>query len=327
MRTAGSGTAVTGTVGTVGEIDVSPTGTEMAVLTSADQVELWNLRDAVRLCCFSPTAQMVNASFTSDGSELLAGTEAGTVAADRYGERRHRSAPDGGRCNRPHHGRGQPDGIHHGSRRFTAERRDDDGNPVEHSHVDTGSKPRLVRPHRRRRPDVQPRRLATGHRAGRRCRWRVGRRHPRRIGSASRTGLGDQFGLLQLERPTSPSHCDRRLRSRLSGHRIRCRHPPDDHLPHPDLRLLGSEITCRRWSPPAWDVRSGMLRPILVVAPGNTPEPVPPQRRPERPGRRRGARCRGRHPRRRRVRVDGHDLGVEPSPRDPDVFTTFPSGR
>ena len=78
LRTAGSGTVVTGTVGTVGEIDVSPTGTEMAVLTSADQVELWNLQTRSGLL-LQPAAQMVNASFTSDGSELLAGTEAGSL--------------------------------------------------------------------------------------------------------------------------------------------------------------------------------------------------------------------------------------------------------
>ena len=135
----------------------------------------------------------------------------GHLAADRFGDGRHRSAPDSGWCNRPHHGGGQPDGTHDGSRRFTSERRDD-GHPVEHSHVDAGSEPRLVRPHQRRRPDVQPRRFAAGRRAGRRCRWRMGGRHPRRIGSASRTGLGDQFGLLQLERPAGPSHRDRRLR-------------------------------------------------------------------------------------------------------------------
>ena len=78
LRTAGSGTAVTGTVGTVGAINVSPTGNQMAVLTSTDQLELWNLQTRSGLL-IQPAEQMVDASFTADGSTLLVGTEAGSL--------------------------------------------------------------------------------------------------------------------------------------------------------------------------------------------------------------------------------------------------------
>jgi WD40 repeat protein len=70
--------AVVGKVGDVTDIVVSPTNSQIAVVTSTGQVEVWSLHTKSGLIV-KPTAQLVAVSFTSNGSELLAGTEAGTL--------------------------------------------------------------------------------------------------------------------------------------------------------------------------------------------------------------------------------------------------------
>ena len=121
LRTAGSGAAGPAPSVTVSEIYVNPAGTQMAVVTSTtgspagDQIELWNLQTKTGLLV-QPTAQIVDASFTADGSELLAGTEDRHVAPDQHRRRRRRPGRDGRRGRRPGHARGQPDGRHGGRR-------------------------------------------------------------------------------------------------------------------------------------------------------------------------------------------------------------------
>jgi WD40 repeat protein len=84
LRAANSGATVAGKVGEVGQIAFSPTGAQMAIVTvsaqagSTNQIELWNLSTKTGVLV-QPAAPIVDASFTSDGSELLAGTDTGSM--------------------------------------------------------------------------------------------------------------------------------------------------------------------------------------------------------------------------------------------------------
>ena len=301
LRAAGSGAPV-GTVGDVSEVYVNPAGTQVAVVTSTNgvagsvsQLELWNLQTKTGQLV-QPTVQIVDASFTADGSELLAGTEDGTLLRIDAADGSISPAVTVG-------GAGDVVTLAASPRGATVAVGD---SPVSgatttvnlwsSANVDAGGEPRLVRAHRRGRHGVQPGRDASGRRVGRRGRRGVVDGDAPRGGPAPRAGVADQLGVRQFRRAASPSLLVRRRRPRLPGHGTRGGLGAGDHVPRAVLPRLGDTTGVGDPGVGYADVRAGVLRAVLVLARRRDAEPASAERRPERPDCRERAERRGGDP-------------------------------